>query len=829
MPGLDFSRLTGPSAADSQLHPRDIFAALPRTNSPFEYLRDVQREVLDEWFLRRDEPDLTIKMNTGNGKTVVGLLALKSSLNEGKGPCSYFTADKFLAEQVTESARLLGIRVTDDPRDPTAIAGESILVTNIFVLFNGKSKFGLSSQGSKLKLGTILVDDAHACATIVQDQFEIRIPRDAKPYTQLLKLLRPNLESQHPAKLLDLEAGDRSPALQIPPWVWYDQRSRILKILHESRDDEFMVWGWPLIREVLPVCRAVFTADELQIAPIVPPVLQVPTYIQATRRIYLTATLADDSLLVSHFDADTLSTRKPITPGAADDIGDRMILIPQRIQPNWSDEAIKQYLCDLSKRLNVAVIVPSHSRASWWSDVATFVVDASNIENQVGQLKAAHRGLVVLVNKYDGIDLPDDACRVLVVDGLPEVSSGLDRVEREALGNNEGFARRQMQRVEQGMGRGIRSRDDYCVVIILGRQLVARLHDPSVSESFSPATYRQLGLSKQMSEQLSVGTFDDLKAAVDQFLDRDDGWVTASRNALVGAKYGPGRVRESVPLVRKAFDLATQDRFQEAVTCQREAARLANSALERGWFKQQETAYLHPVNAVEAQNCQRMALDDNCRLLRSDRRMTFDRPIRPSQRQAEGSSTFLRSQYSSANDMLIGVHAMLSALEFSNDPNLVDEFEQAFADLGSHLGFGARRPDRDLKEGPDILWDVGGDQVWVIEAKSGAVAEFISKNDINQLAGSVNWAKNQFSADTNVRPVLIHQSSRLHREATSPRGTLVISRTLLPKLTGAVHSWTMALVLDEGFADSNKVKQQLDHFQLNGAQLINSFGITPHH
>ena len=33
--------------------------------------------------------------------------------------------------------------------------------------------------------------------------------------------------------------------------------------------------------------------------------------------------------------------------------------------------------------------------------------------------KRAHVGLVVLINKYDGIDLPDDACRVLVIEGLP--------------------------------------------------------------------------------------------------------------------------------------------------------------------------------------------------------------------------------------------------------------------------------------------------------------------------------------------------------------------------------------------------------------------------
>lgn len=34
-------------------------------------------------------------------------------------------------------------------------------------------------------------------------------------------------------------------------------------------------------------------------------------------------------------------------------------------------------------------------------------------------LRDGHVGLVVLINKYDGIDLPSDACRILALDGCP--------------------------------------------------------------------------------------------------------------------------------------------------------------------------------------------------------------------------------------------------------------------------------------------------------------------------------------------------------------------------------------------------------------------------
>ena len=93
---------------------------------------------------------------------------------------------------------------------------------------------------------------------------------------------------------------------------------------------------------------------------------------------------------------------------------------------------------------------------------------------------------------------------------------------------------RQLQRIEQGMGRGIRSRDDYCVVMLLGARLIRRLHDPGAAGHFSAATAAQLQLSRQVAEMLGEGDAADLRAAIEQCLARDQGWVRASRNALVG-------------------------------------------------------------------------------------------------------------------------------------------------------------------------------------------------------------------------------------------------------------------------------------------------------
>ena len=79
-------------SAKKPIDPRDIFMSLNR-EPQYQYPRDVQSEVWRQWFNKRDVKDTIIKMNTGSGKTVVGLMILQICLNESKGPAIYIFGD----------------------------------------------------------------------------------------------------------------------------------------------------------------------------------------------------------------------------------------------------------------------------------------------------------------------------------------------------------------------------------------------------------------------------------------------------------------------------------------------------------------------------------------------------------------------------------------------------------------------------------------------------------------------------------------------------------------------------------------------------------------
>ena len=90
---IDFSDMLD-GDEESPLHPRDIFFTLDRDPS-FVFPRDIQTEVMNKWFVERNRRDNVIKLNVGSGKTLVGLLLLRSSLNECKGPGSCMSRRTF--------------------------------------------------------------------------------------------------------------------------------------------------------------------------------------------------------------------------------------------------------------------------------------------------------------------------------------------------------------------------------------------------------------------------------------------------------------------------------------------------------------------------------------------------------------------------------------------------------------------------------------------------------------------------------------------------------------------------------------------------------------
>lgn len=825
---LNLSKLSEKSLVDTEVNPREIFNLLAEKDPKYKYPRDVQSQVWDKWMPRRAERDVLVKMNTGGGKTVVGLLMLKSSLNEGVGPAVYIAPDKFLVRQVLKEAADLGIAVTTDPSSGDFLQGKSILVTNIYQLINGLSVFGTTDTGIKIPIGILLIDDAHACLATTENQFTLSARATHGLYKELLQLFRDELLEQNDTKLLELETGALDQEMLVPFWTWQNKSLQVAKALTAYRQDDEIKFNWPLVKNHLEQCRCVINGARLEISPKCLPVEAIPSFVEAKRRIFLTATLADDSILVSDFNARPETVTHHITPNVANDIGDRMILVPQEIDPELTEGEIKGFLKEKSEQYNTVVIVPSDYRANFWSDVADLVVSADNLEPAVERLKTEHVGLVVMINKYDGIDLPGNACRILALDGLPQARRLYERIETNFLAGSEHIIAKQIQRIEQGMGRGIRANDDYCVVLLMGASLTKTMFLMGAKQRFSPATRAQLEKSLEVANQLEGG-LKELNDAIEVCLKQDKDWKKVAREAVANVTYPlQGSVRPMAVTLRYAFDRASIRDYKPA---QLAIQGLINAAAGKesdntiGWLKWQLAEYLQFSDPVQAQQTLKSALQLNRRLTRPIDGVDYQKLNGKDLEQARNIAWKAKSFAGKPNNLLIYVNGILDDLAFV--PDNANEFEAAMQQLGEFLGFLAQRPEADFNRGPDVLWAIGNLKYFVIECKSGAVAEKITKYYANQLSGSMNWFGERYDHTCSATAIMVHPSKVFEAAATPHPTARIMTAETLPPFKEAVRSFAKALAAAVDTIDTSQAKKLLDHHNLTPDLLLKSFTVEP--
>jgi len=829
---INFDRL-GANKRDTATVPRDIFAAIP--NKPWPRLRLEQGEVLKAWFARRTQRDIVIKQNTGGGKTVAGLLIAQSSLNEGVGPAAYLAPDTYLAAQVAKEADALGLPHTIDPKDEAFRASEAILITTFQRVVNGRSLFGVLGSGKRpVSLGTIIVDDAHSALSIAEKQFKVSIPREHAAYRQVLGLFEDALRDQNASSWRYIDTNQPGAPLRIPFWAWSQRQDDIRRILEQYADDPGEKWiyfAWPLVDQTLDLSVATVTAAELEIRPACSPMELIPSFANAHRRVYLTATLSDDGVLVTDLGAQPDDVGSPISPERAADLGDRLILAPLALNPSLEEDAIRQLVFEYSRgsrygstsaqdRINAVVLVPSDKRAALWKSYADLICHVGDLKDVVADLKAGKwLGVVVMVNKYDGVDLPGDACRLLVIDGVPFPLSPSEAREAAGLSGTETFAARQTQKIEQGMGRGIRDAEDHCAVLLMGSELALSIRSVKARQFYSPATRAQIELSQEVASQLQGEGLNAVSEALTFFLARAAGWLRASTAATAGVEYDQsGHVTEVSIARRRAFDYARAGQPHEAKQTLLDGIRKL-APYERGWFQEEAAGYADQFDHDEAQRILREARLANINVLLPTTAVPV-RVVRPAAAQAIAASSVLQDLYDTGVELTLGIASILDSLTF--DPTQVEAAEQGFSDLGTRLGFSTERPDKTYGTGPDVLWVINETSALLIELKSGVTREDgrIIKSELDQVSGHANWFEKNYPSGMKSTPLLVHPTATYVPNGTPLDGLRVLTPEALNALKERIRSFVKAVATHDGWKSPDVVRDQLTLNNLIGASSL---------
>ena len=769
---VDFNKLRTKKKKTKAIEPADIFRRLPKPPG-INDLYTSQAEVLQVWYERRHDRDVVVKLHTGGGKTLVGLLIAQSTLNETAEPVLYLAPTVQLVNQALEKAKALGIHAVayerGQPLNDDFVNSNAIMIGTYKALFNGRSKFGLRGDPKPQGVSAIILDDAHAAFSVVRESFtlDVKAEDNRDRYESLTGLFRKAFkETDRVGTFDDIVSGSEYSVLEVPYWAWHEQLETVREQLKSDIEKYALVW--PLLRDQLHLCHALISRDAFTLTPILPLVNAFPTFFDAQRRIYMSATIADDSDIVRTFDANSKSVQNAITSRSLAGISERMILIPDLMPFSFNvHDAIKKLVQWTSEqKLGAVILVSSDKATAQWADVATVAKGSIEVENLVADLQdKISSGPAVFANRYDGIDLPGDSCRLLVMSGLPAGTSSYELFRASALYNGITITRMLAQRIEQGIGRGARGSGDYCVVLLAGADLVGWIAKDANFRFLTSPTRAQLEMGAEISKEVSDTK--DIARTINRSLTRDNDWVeyhAETRADLVDEEKPEESRFIHAAGERKAINLWHDGYHEKAIATIENTLEKATGLdpQTRGWMEQLAARIADRWDNHElAEDFQRQAYAHNRNLIRPKVLPPY-RPLSAPGVQAKAIIGQL-AKYRLRRGIMQSYDEVISYLNRNASAN---QFEQALADIADMIGFTSERHDVNGL-GPDVLWLLPGKIGLVIEAKSRKKGKnALTKIQHGQLLVAAEWFAKNYKGYESIR-VSVHPKNQATKAAVA--------------------------------------------------------------
>lgn len=764
---IDFGKRLQSKTVEIKTNPIEIYKDLDRSAGTGP-LRPAQVKILEKWYEEvRTNKDVVIKLHTGEGKTLIGLLILFSKLNLNQGPCLYVCPNNYLVTQVAKEAEKFGIphctmTTTEIPDD--FISGKKVLIITIQKLFNGKTVFKLDNQS--LPVGCVVLDDAHACIDSIKSAFTIRVPREKELlYNKLLDIFENDLIEQGEGSYIDIRHGNSiEDVMSVPYWAWIDKKSDLTELLSEYSTHDELKFVWPLIRNSLEECQMFITNKGIEISPYKISIERFGSFDRASQRIMMSATTQDDSFFIKGFNFDVSAIEHPLTDDSQKWSGEKMILIPSIIDDNLiRDEIISSLINKKLTDFGIVALVPGFRYFDDYRFEGVRISTPDNIEVNVNSLKMRQFDYpVVIANRYDGIDLPDAACRILILDSLPFSSNLADRYEEQCRINSDIINIKITQKIEQGLGRSVRGEKDYSVIIIIGNDLVRFVKSSATNKFFSDQTKKQISLGIEIADmamqEISDGILpkDVLKSLINQCLKRDEGWKQFYKTEMDNIIPTDNRlfVYRILETERKAENLHLQGNNEKACeVIQNLIDQEHFDDSEKGWYLQTKARYMYADSKIDATKIQLTAFRLNNQLLKPAQGIVYKKIGYINENRNKRIRTYI-SQFKNYEDFSLAINDTLANLSFGIS---AEKFEKALCEIGSLLGFISQRPDKEIRKGPDNLWCGIDNQYFLFECKTevdGDRAD-IHKHEVGQMNNHCGWFENEYKEKPNVKYVMI--------------------------------------------------------------------------
>ena len=747
--------------------PESLFRSLSGRSPQVQHLWAHQADVLRNWHSNYvNTPDLALELPTGTGKTLIGLL-IGDFVRQTKGDrVAYLCPTRQLANQVGKLAKdysidarvLAGQQNSYNPVDFSAYGSSSaVAITTYSAIFNTNPRIDSANM--------LILDDAHASEDFIASLWSVDINRDNHQsiYFALLELFRSEIPGSQFSNLKsESTLSAQTECGKIPSPVVHNREAELREYLDSALNETDQKFSWSMIRSHLDACHVYITWPTISIRPVTPPSFDHEPFSKSRQRIYMSATLGEGGELERIIGIRKIE-RLPIPEGwDREGNGRRFIMFPNLSLPVetaaevaivLSGEPIRSLVLTPNRSLSKKVIDSLNSLSP-----SPRIFTASDVEHSLEPFLAEEHAALVLHNRYDGLDLPGDACHLELIYGLPGATNPQEAFLLNRLGVQSLLQDRIRTRLTQALGRCTRNATDHAVVIISGPEALDFCNKLENRSGFHPEL--QAEISYGLDDVSRVAWPNEFTEGARAFVQKRPGWegvdqwIREERDSCqqledVVAQTLMANVPDEIDYADAMWVGNYQRALEKARTC---ADRLSGNSLadyRAWWYYLAASAAVHSMTKDNMPHLRDVARDLFGRACAASPRSTWFREASRVVNLDVADDPIDEPLLLTASEAIerrlqqVGVAGAGFESEAQNMINLLDSadstpFEQGLERLGLWLGISAVRPSGSGV--PDGVWTFSEETILAFEAKSNESPEgMISLSTAREAQGHINW------------------------------------------------------------------------------------------
>lgn len=517
---------------------------------------DYQSQMLDNYLQTINESNIidknvALELPTGSGKTLVGLLIGEFHRRKYKRKCLFLCPTNQLVSQVCQQAReqygiiaipFIGKQADYDVQSKTKyLLNDAIGVTTYSSFFAANSFFDDPD--------ILIFDDVHSSEEYIVDNWSLEISRQKHLvlFAQIVEYLSDIIGGSGVSRLKQSDPYTSD----VMNWIDMLPRPKIVgkikglyDILQAGTKDNNLKYAWGRIADHLADCQIFVSWSSILIRPYISPTETHPVFRQTKQRIFMSATLGKSGELERVTGCRKIKRLPIVGDWDKKGLGRRLFIFPDLSLPSDLHNDILIKLHQAAK--HSVVIVPNDRESNEISAILTNAVNGIQVFKANDLITSKHdyceseNAAVIMANRFDGVDFPDDESRMLFICNLPRVTHLQERFFVGKMAASLLFSERIKTRIVQAAGRCTRNASDYSVVCILGDSILNEFTSPKVQSQYHPELRAEIAFGIENSTTFK--TVEDILENVQIFFARGEEWAEAEsylvdlRNQFVAEK-----------------------------------------------------------------------------------------------------------------------------------------------------------------------------------------------------------------------------------------------------------------------------------------------------